>query len=135
MENKKTKSKINFIHDRLKFLRTNEKLTLDEVAERSGLSRSTIQRFENGNIRGIHSDYILFAYKLGYSLEWLYTGQAPMKRSENKKDLITDMVETKMRMSAMESQLNYLTRVIFNQDNEPHYGRKKIENKLNKGTE
>ncbi len=46
------------VGDRIKELRTNAKLTLEEVGKKIGVSRATVQRYESGEISGIPYDKI-----------------------------------------------------------------------------
>ena len=47
------------IRERMKDLRNRRKLTLKEVAEKTGIDYSTLSRIENGNVKKVGDDVLL----------------------------------------------------------------------------
>jgi transcriptional regulator with XRE-family HTH domain len=67
---------------RLQYVRTKQGLTLDQVAERAGISKSFLSEVEHGR-SGIASDKLLrLANALGASLNFLFQGSDPPEAFE-----------------------------------------------------
>ncbi len=60
------------IGNRIKMARTLRKLTLDDIAKKVGVTKSTIQRYENGLIRSIKLPVVeSIAYALDVNPAWM----------------------------------------------------------------
>jgi len=136
MKRKSIKENLSSINGRLRYLRKKEKLTLEELAERTGLSVSSLQRYEVEGLTVMNNEYLAFMYKLGYNLNWILTGQESEKRNPDPKSLITDTTETKIRIEVLENQVKYLTRMFINiAENKSNFGERFVKKAINKGTE
>jgi transcriptional regulator with XRE-family HTH domain len=62
------------LHDRLRIAREQSGLGQREFAQASGISRSSVANYENGNTRPRRPQLIAWAMATGFSLEWLETG-------------------------------------------------------------
>ena len=47
------------------------------MAHKSDFEQKDISRFENGKVKFIPIPFIVFLYKQGINLNWLYTGEGP----------------------------------------------------------
>lgn len=136
MKRKIIKQNLSSINGRLRYLRKKEKLTLEDLAERTGLSVSSLQRYEVEGLTVMNNEYLIFMYKLGYNINWILTGQESEKRNPEPKGLIHDTIETKIRLDVMENQVKYLTRMVLNIKEEgSNFGERFVKNMVNKGTE
>lgn len=119
--------------ERLKYIRRSQKISLDEAAEQSGISRSAIQRYESGEVRAYASEYMLFVAKLGYSLDWVLTGNGPDKK-EIKPNLVTDLKQFRIENDALSVRLDYLERILMKiiGDDTGAYGSDIIKSRVNK---
>ena len=136
MKRKSIKENLSSINGRLRYLRKKEKLTLEELAERTGLSVSSLQRYEVEGLTVMNNEYLVFMYKLGYNLNWILTGEESEKRKEDPKSLITDTNDIKVRMLAMEVQVKYLTRMVVNiKQEKSNFGERFVKKAINQGTE
>ena len=90
------------INARLKLLRKRNDMTLEEVANKVGLSRATVQRYESGVIPGIPSDKIEAlaeiyhttpAYIMGWEEE---IKEDPVALAEKHLDVLMDDVFIKL---------------------------------------
>lgn len=64
------------VGERIREVRSEQRMTQEELAERTGISKGFLSDVENGK-RGIGSDYLLrIANALGASLDYLMRGQA-----------------------------------------------------------
>lgn len=68
------------LHERLKEIRMDSGLKQTEVEALSGFLQKDISKYESGQAKFIPNEYILFWYKKGYNLNWLYSGKGPKKR-------------------------------------------------------
>ena len=125
MKNKPTTTQIQSLGDRLKFIRRKEKVTLEEASERSGISKSSIQRYESGETLAIQPEYLIFLNKLGYSLNWLYTG-IELKKESNK---LPQEVDNHIRIEVLELQVKYLSKMILQPKDDSNWGKKYLQNK------
>ena len=132
MKNKPTTTNIQSLGDRLKFIRRKEKVTLEEASERSGISKSSIQRYESGETLAIQPEYLIFLNKLGYSLNWLYTGIELKK--ENISSKTSETLENSTRIDILEIQVNYLSNLILQHNEDSNWGKKYLKNKQDLGT-
>ena len=61
------------IRERMEDLRNRRKLTLKEVAEKTGIDYSTLSRIENGNVKKVGDDVLLkLARFFGVSTDFLF---------------------------------------------------------------
>ena len=125
MKNKPTTTNIQSLGDRLKFIRRKEKVTLEEASERSGISKSSIQRYESGETLAIQPEYLIFLNKLGYSLNWLYTG-IDLKKESSK---LPQEVDNHIRIEVLELQVKYLSKMILQPKDDSNWGKKYLQNK------
>jgi hypothetical protein len=65
--------------DRLKDIRVDSGLKQAEVASLSGFTQKDISKYESGSAKFIPDEYILFWYKKGYDITWMYTGKGGKK--------------------------------------------------------
>ena len=73
------------IRERMEDLRNRRKLTLKEVAEKTGIDYSTLSRIENGNVKKVGDDVLLkLARFFGVSTDFLL-GITPLPASRNKR--------------------------------------------------
>lgn len=63
------------LKDRLKYIRESEEVGVIQLAEKLGVSRSTINRYENGDTIPPHSVIKKFCHIFNVSQEWLETGE------------------------------------------------------------
>ena len=63
------------LKDRLKYIRESEDVGVIQLAEKLGVSRSTINRYENGDTVPPHSVIKKFCHIFNVSQEWLETGE------------------------------------------------------------
>lgn len=76
-----------YLGDRLKKIRVNNGYSRDQLAELLGVSRASIQNYENGE-RSPNADYLIQFYKFfGINLHWLLTGN----QAANFQDFIHDI--------------------------------------------
>lgn len=76
------------IHERLKEIRLDSNLKQKEIEALSGFLQKDISKYEAGVAKFIPEEYILFWYKKGYNLNWLYTGKGGKRLdSENNEGL------------------------------------------------
>lgn len=136
MKRNSIKENLSSINGRLRYLRKKEKLTLEELAERTGLSVSSLQRYEVEGLTVMNNEYLVFMYKLGYNLNWILTGEESEKRKEDPKSLITDVKDTQVRLHVLENQVKYLTRMFINiAEERSNFGERFVKHSINKGTE
>lgn len=69
---------------RLKMIRKKEELTQAEFSELLDIGKTTYIRYEKGE-RSIPSDVLSKISQMGYSIDWLLTGQGSMHKPETKK--------------------------------------------------
>ncbi len=62
--------------NRLKSCRKTLGLSQAQTASKSHFEQKDISRFENGKVKFIPTPYILFLYREGINLNWLYTGES-----------------------------------------------------------
>lgn len=87
--------------DRMKAIREEKNLTLEEVANKIGLSKGTISRYENGEIKNIPLNRVQdIADLFGVIPEWL-TGWADERYRNNEDDM--DLKYIKVMQSAKKS--------------------------------
>lgn len=127
MKNKPTTTNIQSLGDRLKFIRRKEKVTLEEASERTGISKSSIQRYESGETLAIQPEYLIFLNKLGYSLNWLYTGID--LKNENTSSKLPQEVDNHIRIEVLELQVKYLSKMILQPKDDSNWGKKYLQNK------
>jgi transcriptional regulator with XRE-family HTH domain len=76
----KKKSKVT-IGANLIQLRTNKKISLTELSQRSGIQLATLSRIENNKMTGTLESHMAIAEALGIHLEDLYNGVSPRNPS------------------------------------------------------
>lgn len=136
MKYKATKQNLSSINGRLRYLRKKENLTLEELAEKTGISVSSLQRYEVEGLTVMNREYLTFMYKLGYNLNWILTGEETEKRNPEPKGLIHDINESSVRLQVLEDQVKYLTRMFINIANDKsNFGERFVKKAVNKGTE
>ncbi len=69
------------IHIRLKEARKYLELNQLKIAYDLDIKQKTVSEIENGKIMNIPNKYIYYFYEKGISLEWLYTGEGDMLKS------------------------------------------------------
>ena len=74
------------IHIRLKEARKYLELNQLKIANDLDIKQKTVSEIENGKIMNIPNKYIYYFYEKGISLEWLYTGEGDMLKSNNLKE-------------------------------------------------
>ncbi|MCG8320976.1 MAG: helix-turn-helix domain-containing protein [Cytophagales bacterium] len=62
---------------RLKSCRKQLGFSQAEMAQKSYFEQKDISRFENGKVKFIPIPYIVFLYRQGINLNWLYSGEGP----------------------------------------------------------
>jgi transcriptional regulator with XRE-family HTH domain len=72
--------------NRIKLLRTERRLTLTEVAKKTGIDQATLSRMENGKMTGTLDSHMKIAEALGIRLPELY--EQVVEKLENAKDKI-----------------------------------------------
>lgn len=99
--------------DRLKEIRRSLKISLEEAAEKSGVSRSAIQRYESGEVRAFTSEYMNYMYKLGFSVNWILFGIEPknLYLTKNVEINLSDLVG---EVKVLSDRISYLERIITN---------------------
>jgi transcriptional regulator with XRE-family HTH domain len=70
------------LYERLKEIRLESGLKQAEVEALSGFLQKDISKYESGNSKFIPQEYILFWYKKGYNVNWLYSGRGPKRLDE-----------------------------------------------------
>jgi phage repressor protein C with HTH and peptisase S24 domain len=61
--------------DRLREMREDSGLKQAEIAALSGFSQKDISKYESGKAKFIPDEYILFWYKKGFDITWMFTGK------------------------------------------------------------
>lgn len=72
------------VGDNIKRLRTEQKLSLEELAIYADVSKQTIQRYEGNRRKPQPETLLLLAKKLGVSCEELITGEPPATQTAPK---------------------------------------------------
>jgi transcriptional regulator with XRE-family HTH domain len=70
---------VSGIPSRLKEARKKLNLNQIQIAADLDIQQKSISDIENGKIQNIPNTYIMYFYKKGISLEWLYTGKGEMR--------------------------------------------------------
>ena len=83
---------------RIKYARTNKNLTLDDIATKIGVAKSTVQRYEAGKIKSLKLPVLdSIAYAIGVNPAWLCGKSKNMILTNNANDLF--------ELSELEKQL------------------------------
>lgn len=83
---------------RIKYARTNKNLTLDDIATKIGVAKSTVQRYEAGKIKSLKLPVLdSIAYAIGVNPAWLCGKSENMILTNNANDLF--------ELSELEKQL------------------------------
>lgn len=90
--------------ERIQTLRKTRKLTLVEVAKRTGIDQATLSRIENGIMTGTVSSHMKIADSLGVSLPDLYK-DVLAKTSQAKEKAVKERVETFSHSSGAVAEL------------------------------
>ena len=81
------------IQERLKDLRLNKRLKLEELAEQTGISKSALGSYEKDDYKEInHGNLILLADFYGVSLDYLFC------RTENRAEINTPLRELHLKV-------------------------------------
>ena len=81
------------IQERLKDLRLNKGLKLEELAEQTGISKSALGSYEKDDYKEInHGNFILLADFYGVSLDYLFC------RTENRAEINTPLRELHLKV-------------------------------------
>jgi transcriptional regulator with XRE-family HTH domain len=101
--------------DKIKNRRLELGLTLEEIAEKTGVTAPTIQRYESGEIKNMRRDKVAKlaialnlspAYLMGWESEDTAPTDVPMERTDNTADTIITLDKKENTLISLYRQLN-----------------------------
>lgn len=101
------------MNERIKELRREKALTLEEFGEKVGLKKAHLSSIENGKAKVTDRTIMLIVKEFGVSEEWLRTGKGEMYPPKSEYDQVAELVEKILRNRSDRERM-YITNFLYN---------------------